>query len=111
MFYPEDSVFVTGTAKVSKDDVVNAMYQSLSLCLIIDIHSNQILQLDCTMVLSTTTDFIRGLLVGKNIISDIEEITYLMQKRFLGMSQKAILAALHDAQNRYLMAYPNARTT
>lgn len=109
MYYPDDSIFVTGVAKVSKDDAINAMYGSLSLSLIIDFNSNRILSVSANTVMRETNDFVAHLLVGKNLVTDMDLMCDLLRQRFLALSQKAIIAALHDAQNHYIMAYPSAR--
>lgn len=109
MYYPDDSVFVTGVAKVSKDDAINAMYGTFSLSLVINIHTNKIFSSSCNMVMQETKDFISHLLVGKNIVTDVDLMSDILRKRFLGLSQKAVIVALRDAQNHYLMAYPQAR--
>ena len=109
MYWPDDSVFVTGVAKVTKDDAINAMYGTLSLSLVIDIHSNRILSAAANMVMQHTNDFVSQLLIGRNIVTDIDVVAEVLRKRFLGMAQKAISVALRDAQNHYLMAYPAAR--
>lgn len=109
MYYPDDSVFVTGVAKVGKEDAINAMYGNFSLSLVIDIHTNRIISLSCNMVMSATVEFIRSFTLGKNILTQADEIEDNVKKRFLALSQKALLVAFKDAQNRYLMAYPENR--
>lgn len=110
MYYPEDSVFVTGVAKVSKDDAINAMYGTFSLSLVIDVHTNRIVALSSNTVMSETKDFLSQLLIGKNIVTDVDLMCDILRKRFLALAQKAVIVALRDAQNHYLMAYPDART-
>ena len=39
MYWPDDSVFITGVAKVTKDAAINAMYGTFSLSLVVDVHS------------------------------------------------------------------------
>ena len=68
--------------------------------------SGQILALDCTMVMGETVEFLRQLLVGRNLFSEMDDIVCLLERRFLALSQKAMIAALYDAQNRVRMAYP-----
>lgn len=110
MHYPADSVFVTGVAKVGKDDAISATSQTFSLSLVIDIHSNRIISLSCNMVMHETVDFVCSLLVGKDIVKDVEVMSDIIRKRFLALAQKALIVALRDAQNHYLMAYPSARS-
>lgn len=107
--FPEDSVFITGVAKVSKEDAINAMYGAFSLSMIIDIHTNTIINASANMVMEDTNLFLREILVEKNIVTDIALISEIIKKRFLALAQKAVLVALRDAQNRYLMAYPEAK--
>lgn len=110
MYYPEDSVFVTGVAKVTKDDAINAMYGTFSLSMVIDVRSNHIVSISGNMVMQETNDFMASLLVGKNIVTDVDEMCDILRRRFLALSQKAVIVALRDAQNHYLMAYPQAKT-
>ena len=57
MYWPDDSVFITGVAKVTKDDAINAMYGTFSLSLVVDVHSNRILSASGNMVMQNTNDF------------------------------------------------------
>ena len=107
--YPDDSVFITGVAKVTKDDAINAMYGTFSLSMVIDIHTNKILNASANMVMEDTNLFLKDIFIGRNIVTDINTISEIVKKRFLALSQKAVIVALRDAQNRYLMAYPQAR--
>lgn len=109
MYWPDDSVFVTGVAKVTKDDAINAMYGTFSLSMVIDIHSNRILSVSGNMVMQDTNDFIASLLVGTNVVTEVDSVCETLRRRFLALSQKAVIVALRDAQNHYLMAYPAAR--
>ena len=109
MYRPDDSVFITGVAKVTKDDAINAMYGTFSLSLVVDVHSNRILSASGNMVMQNTNDFLAHLLIGKNIVTQMDEICDVLKKRFLALAQKAVIVALRDAQNHYLMAYPAAR--
>lgn len=109
MYWPDDSVFITGVAKVTKDDAINAMYGTFSLSVVVDIHSNRILSASGNTVMQSTNDFLASLLVGKNIVTQMDEICDILKKRFLALAQKAVVVALRDAQNHYLMAYPAAR--
>lgn len=106
--YPPDSVFVTGVARVSKEDAINAMYGTFTLSLVVDVKTGTIINCSANMIMSDTIDFLRQIIEGKNLVTDTDLITDLLKKRFLALSQKAVVAALKDAQNRFLMAIPGA---
>ena len=106
--YPPDSVFVTGVARVSKEDAINAMYGTFTLSLVVDVKTGTIINCSANMIMSDTIDFLRQIIEGKNLVTDTDLITDLLKKLFLALSQKAVVAALKDAQNRFLMAYPRS---
>lgn len=111
MDYSESSVFVTGHAKPAKDDAIHTVYQVFSLSLIIETADNRILDVACTTVMGKSEEFIRSMLCGKNIVTDMDSILEQIRRRFLTMAQKPMIVALKDAQNRYLTAYPGKRGT
>ena len=76
---------------------------------VVDVHSNRILSASGNMVMQNTNDFLASLLIGKNIVTQMDEMCDVLKKRFLALAQKAVIVALRDAQNHYLMAYPAAR--
>lgn len=89
--YPEDSVFVTGVAKVTREDAINAMYGTFSLSLIIDGHTGMILNASANMVMQDTVEFLKDILIGRNLLTDGEAVTLILKKRFLALSQKPLL--------------------
>jgi hypothetical protein len=107
--YPSDSVFVTGVAKVSRDDVINSMYGgTFSLSLVIDRNTGTIIHCSANMIMADTIAFLQDILIGKNLLADVETMVQELRRRFLALSQKAVIAALKDAQNHYLNVYPTA---
>ena len=104
--YPPDSIFVTGVAKVSRDDVINSMYGTFSLSLVIDRKTGDILHCSANMIMADTISFLQDILIGKNLLNDMDKLVQELRQRFLALSQKAVIAALKDAQNHYLNVYP-----
>ena len=109
MYYPESAVFVTGTAKVGKEDAINTMYGNFFMSLIIDSNTDTILSVSCNMVMQETVDFVRYLVVGHNILTDLDTMCESIRTRFFALSQKAVIAALKDAQNRYSLSMRQLR--
>ena len=109
MRYSDSVIFLTGQAKPGKEDAISTVYSVFSLCLFIDTKTDEIVDLACTTVMDETEAFIRQLLVGRNIVSELDVMTDCLKKRFFALVQKTLIAALKDAQNRYLMIYPEKR--
>lgn len=67
--YPPDSVFVTGVARVSKEDAINAMYGTFTLSLVVDVKTGTIINCSANMIMSDTIDFLRQIIEGKNLVT------------------------------------------
>lgn len=108
-YYNVNAVFITGSAKPGSEDAIKNVYQTFSLSLIVDARTDQIVDSSCTAVMTMTNNFIRSLLIGKNLVAEADETVEEIRKRFMGLVQKTLIVALRDAQNRYLMAFPEKR--
>ena len=49
------------------------------------------------------------LLIGRSIVTELDIMIETLKKRFFALVQKTLIVALKDAQNRYLMIYPDKR--
>ncbi len=109
MQYGNSVIFLTGQAKPSREDAISAVYSVFSLCLFIDTKTDTILDLACTTAMDETEEFVRILLVGHDIVNDLDVMVEALRTRFFALVQKTLIVALKDAQNRYLMLYPDKR--
>ncbi|SHJ16388.1 DUF3870 domain-containing protein [Lutispora thermophila] len=107
MIYPKNTIYITGTAKVAANDPISAIYDMFFVGIILEKDNGNIVDVTCNMVRDVTSDFIKSILVGYNLENDIEIIVEEIKERFLGIAQKAVIAAVKDARNKYLMAKPN----
>ena len=103
MEYARETIFVTGVAKPPKDDPIASVYQVFFLSLIINKESDIIVDVTCNTAREMTKDFIRSLLVGRNLVEGMDDIVQEISIRFFGLAQKALIVAFKDACNRYMM--------
>lgn len=101
--YSKNTIYILGTSKISKNDPISAFYDILFIGVILDRDSGEIVDSTCNMVRDVTNDFIKSILMGYHIIEDIDDIIDEIQTRFYGMAQKAVVAAIKDARNKYMM--------
>jgi hypothetical protein len=101
--YEPGTIFVTGVAKVAKDDPIASSYQVFFVSLVVDQDTGVIVDATCNTARDMTKDFIRSILVGGNLAGGVEELSDQIRKRFFGMAQKPLLVALKDAHNRYMV--------
>lgn len=107
MIYEKNTIYVTGIAKISGNDPISDIFDSFFIGLIIDRDNGKIIDVTCNMVRDVTSDFIRSLLLGYDIVNDEEAVTAEIRGRFHGIAQKAVIAAFKDARNRYMMLKNN----
>ena len=98
-------VFVTGQAKLGKEDAISSVYNVYSLSLIVDPQTNIVHDMTCTCAFEMTNDFLRSMICGKNFIDDKDRIIADIKDRFLAISQKTFMAAFKDAHNRYVTEF------
>lgn len=103
MQYSSSTIFVTGSARPGKDDAISSAYNTFFVSLIIDKETHIIVNATCNAVREMTQDFIKMLLVNRNLITELDLIVQDIQERFFGLVQKTLIVALKDAHNRYIM--------
>ncbi|WDV46875.1 DUF3870 domain-containing protein [Clostridiaceae bacterium M8S5] len=103
MLYDKNTIYILGTAKISKTDPITALYDIFFIGLVVKKDNSEIIDATCNMVKDATTDFIRSMLIGYNLVKDIDKIVKEVNTRFYGMAQKAVIASVKDARNKYIM--------
>ncbi|KUO76599.1 MAG: hypothetical protein APF77_16895 [Clostridia bacterium BRH_c25] len=103
MIYEKNTIYITGIAKISSNDPISDMYDTFFIGIILDRNDGRIIDVTCNMVKDVTSDFIKSIMIGYNLMNDEENIIDEIRDRFHGIAQKAVIAALKDARNRYMM--------
>lgn len=103
MLYKKNTIYILGTSKIGRSDPISAVYEIFFVGVILNREDGEIVDATCNMVRDVTTDFIRSILIGYNLVDDIAEIEAEIKDRFYGMAQKAVIASVKDARNKYLM--------
>lgn len=107
MIYKKNTIYILGTARISKNDPISAIYETFFVGIILERNSGKIIDSTCNMVRDVTTDFVKSILIGYTLTDDIDQIINEIQERFYGMAQKAVIAAVKDALNKYMMIINN----
>ncbi|MBC8014407.1 MAG: DUF3870 domain-containing protein [Sporomusaceae bacterium] len=107
MEYGKDTIFITGVAKPAKDDPIASIYDVFFISLIVDKNTDRIVNISCNTASNMTGDFIRSLLIDRNMAEDLGAMEGEIRSRFFGLVQKALIVSLKDAYNRYMMVKKN----
>lgn len=97
-----DTVLTAGFAQIPKGTPLYEISTMVGCVLIIDVNNDQICDASFTFVMDKTSEFLVQLLVGKTVADGMQEITQVVQERFLAPGQGAVLQAIRAAVERYL---------
>lgn len=96
------TVLTAGFAQIPKGTPLYEISTMVGCVLIIDVDNDQICDASFTFVMDKTSEFLVQLLVGKTVADGMQEITQVVQERFLAPGQGAVLQAIRAAVERYL---------
>ena len=94
------SIFVTGEAKAPSNNPITTQFGLFYIAFMIDTGTHRILDVECSATLALTNTFVRGLFV-RECITDEGLLTEQITTRYHGSSQRALIAAFHNAVVKY----------
>lgn len=97
----KNTVLTAGFAQIPKGTPLSEISAMVGCVLIIDADRDVICDASFTFVMDKTSEFLVGLLLGKSVADGIQEITQVVQERFLAPGQGAVLQAIRAAVERY----------
>jgi len=103
LIYEKNTIYITGTAKISSNDPISSVFDTFFVGIILDRNNGKIIDVTCNMVRDVTSDFVKSILIGHNLMKEADQIIDEIKDRFHGIAQKAVIAAFKDACNRYMM--------
>ena len=103
MKYGKNTIYITGISRANSTDPITVMYNGFFLGAIIDRDTGEIIDVTSNAISNVTTDFIRSMLVEYNLLKDMDEMINEINSRFFGTAQKALIVALKEIHNKFLM--------
>ncbi|MDA8351580.1 MAG: DUF3870 domain-containing protein [Firmicutes bacterium] len=97
------SVMLAGHAKLPQRMAARSVYDSLTLTVEIDPKYGVILDASCTLATQHARGFIGELLKGHSLREGAEPMTEAIQTAYHGKAQQALIAAIRDLHQQYLV--------
>ncbi|MCD6419179.1 MAG: DUF3870 domain-containing protein [Synergistetes bacterium] len=101
MWPKEGTVYITGYSKLPEGISAAVMYEVLVIGLKVDVETSKIVDVDCSLALALSKEILRKIMIGRSLEEDITDIVTEIKLRYHGSAQKAIIAALKSAFERY----------
>jgi hypothetical protein len=93
------TIYLTGEARTSLDNAITRIYGIFYIAFELT-RDGEIVDVDCNATLSLTRNFIKKLFMAHKFTEN-DQIEADINARYFGTSSKAIIAAYHDALQRY----------
>lgn len=91
------TVFLTGKAKFKKSTTEGKIFNFVTLAVEIDLHTETILQAECTLSSNLQVRYIANLLQGKKLSDEGFLALYQeVDEKIFGANKNSVLAALND---------------
>jgi hypothetical protein len=106
-----DTLFFTGYAKLPAGITATEMFRVVGIGLEVKARTGEIIAADCTLATEVGRRFFANLVEGRRLDEDFAILVNLVEKRYYGNAQKAIITALKIAREKF-RAYrenPDAR--
>ncbi len=95
-----DKIFISGYAKLPKGITGAELYSVIAVGLLIDKKSGKILDAEASLVLNTSQEFLKNILIGENI-NNIDNIEKVFKENYFGSARKAIISGLRTCNEKY----------
>lgn len=99
--FADNTIYIVGNAKTQQNNPITHQYGQFFIGFVVERDSGKIITCGSSSTIHTTSDFVASLLSGRTLKDDSELIKQLVESRYFGSSQKAIIVAFKDAQKKY----------
>lgn len=93
-------IYVSGYGRAHENSSISKIYGVFALGMTVNIETDEILEIEGSLVLDLTKRFLKDLFVGEKITDEIK-ITNKINDLYFGASKKAFIVAYKDALKRY----------
>ena len=100
--FPENSIYIVGNAKAAQHNPITHQYGQFFIGFVVERETGKIITCGASATIQTTGEFISSLFTGRSLRDDADLIKGLVESRYFGSSQRAILVAYKDAQKKFL---------
>lgn len=99
---PGEHICIVSTATVRKSNPVSVVHDKMVLIFVIDRETGQIVDFDVNTACDLTRRFLRQIMVGKNLISEVELIKESLLQNYMGDSVRSLIVGCKAARERAL---------
>lgn len=96
-----EKLCIIGNARTQQKNPITARFSHFFIVFIVKADSGRIVDLDVTVMLPATSNFIKELFIGRSLAEVDKDLLELIRGSYLASSQKAIQMAYLEAVKKY----------
>jgi len=93
-------IFVTGYAKLPQGITAAELYSIIAVGMMVDRHTGIIGDVDCTLATDMGKNFVKSLVVGKNL-NEVDAIDTEFNDNYYGSAKKALISAIRTCNEKF----------
>jgi hypothetical protein len=93
-------IFVTGYAKLPQGITAAELYSIIAVGMMVDRNTGVIADVDCTLATEMGKNFVKSLVVGKNL-NEVEAIDAEFNENYFGSAKKALISAIRTCNEKF----------
>ncbi|SRR6056297_991602 len=100
--FSKNEIFLSGYAKLPSNITASKLYEEIAVCIVVDRNTGEIRDAECTLSTMLGREFVNDIVIGSNI-KDLEKANKVLENKYHGSAQKAIITALKNCQKKFKM--------
>ena len=97
----QNIVLFSGYARLPSGTASSEVYGVMALVVLVDVETDTVVEVDCTLSTRMAERFVIRLLVGQKLNNSIEALIETIDKAYQGSAKKAIITALRIVFDKY----------
>ena len=103
MHYPDDTIYISATAKLPAGIPSENVYKVIDVGVVIRREQGTIMDTSVTLLTRTAEQFLQDLIIGHNLKEQgMDSLAARIQDRYYGAAQKAVIVALRQIHEKYI---------
>ena len=107
--YPKNAVYFCEAARSADTNPITIHHKMLLLVLIVDPVSGEILDAEINSICDITSDFVRQMLLGYSLRTDVEHMEAEVKARYYGASSGGLVSSIRASAKRLEDHFPAAK--
>jgi hypothetical protein len=105
--FEKKTFLIVGRSQLPQGVSAKKVYDQMAVAMLVDCKYGVIVKVQPTLVTDLTNEFLSDLLIGCNLVEDMEEIENRLKQYYHGGAKNSLIAALKDLHRKFVELQPH----